>query len=373
MRCASSALLALLAWLAVSHVARAQDALGKGADFSDDWDAILNLAPPPATVAANDGRRNRTARTAATETRRASVQDLGANQGESSARGERRARREAERAAAEARRAERRQGRASEESARRDRRNDAGSLTSASTDKRERRGKAESVAAPGLPPGGYESLAASWHAPWPDKDAQKLAAQARSAPALSLHPVGRNQTPYVLIPQGPEGGFDDSQIEVASKAFGSWEGGPRVSARLLDLIYHAAKHFDVYHVHLVSGVRRDRSGSRHSHGLAADIVLPGVSDDELAAYFRPQGFCGVGIYTRADFVHIDVRERSYFWLDKSPPGRRTRIIPVRGEEALAADEAAVARGQTGYVNPPRLQKALHTRRKQRLAQAKLAQ
>ena len=361
----ASALLVGLVGLTWGQAAHAQDALGKGADFSDDWDAILNLAPPPATVAASDAKR---------EARGASARATTSAESEGSDRAERRAQREAERAQREpekreaeaARRAERRAARAIE----------AVALPSqgSSSDKREKRAKAEPpLEVPGFPPGGYEGLSASWHAPWPDRDAQILAAQAHTAPALSLHPVGRTQTPYVLIPQGPDGGFDDEQIAVASKAFGSWDAGPRVSARLLDLIYHAAKHFDVYHVHLVSGVRRDRSGSRHSHGLAADIVFPGVSDDELAAYFRPQGFCGVGIYTRADFVHIDVRERSYFWLDKSPPGRRMRIIPVRGDEARAADEAAIARGQTGYVNPPRLEKALHARRKQRLVQAKLSQ
>jgi hypothetical protein len=399
MRLRSPALFALLAWLTLSQAVRAQDALGKGADFSDDWDAILNLAPPPPTVAA--GAPKRAARDGAHETKGATTRATS----DEAERAERRAQREAERAqrdaeqqsqreqdaarraerraareqeqqaereAETARRAERRAARAAEEAGKKGERGVSASA-STSPGKREQREKTESMDVPGFPPGGYEGLSASWHAPWPDNDAQRLAAETHSAPALSLHPVGRTQTPYVLIPQGPDGGFDEEQVAVASKAFGSWDAGPRVSARLLDLIYHAAKHFDVYHVHLVSGVRRDRSGSRHSHGLAADVVFPGVSDDELAAYFRPQGFCGVGIYTRADFVHIDVRERSYFWLDKSPPGRRMRIIPVRGDEAKAADEAAMARGQTGYVNPPRLEKALNARRKQRLAQAKLSQ
>jgi hypothetical protein len=55
-----------------------------------------------------------------------------------------------------------------------------------------------------------------------------------------------------------------------------------------------------------------------------DLVLPGVPDRRLAAYLRPQGFVGVGIYPTSGFVHLDVRARSYFWSDSSAPGQRNR-------------------------------------------------
>jgi hypothetical protein len=202
----------------------------------------------------------------------------------------------------------------------------------------------------------YEQLKRSWHEPWPDEPSA-------GAPALMLHPVHKPEAPYVLQPQSADGGFGEDQVAIASEAFGSWQGGPRVSQRLLDLIYHAALHFGVQHVHLVSGVRHDRGGSRHSHGLASDIVLPGVSDEELATYCRAQGFVGVGVYTRSGFVHVDVRDRSFFWLDPSPPDKHLKIQAVRAEEAKAADDAALARGQDSFVNPPKLQKALHVREK----------
>lgn len=215
-------------------------------------------------------------------------------------------------------------------------------------------------------PAGYEALKKSWHDAMP-KEGTHL-----GVPTLTLRPVGRAGQPVVLAPLSIEGGFDAAQRALASEALGSWSTGPTVAERLIDLIYAAARQFDVFQVHVVSGVRRDRSGSRHSHGLAADIVLPGVDDEELAAYFRAQGFVGVGVYTRAGFVHIDVREKSFFWIDRSPPGRRYRIQQVRADEAKAADEAAVARGQTGFVNPTRLQKALNTRAKRRRARADAA-
>jgi hypothetical protein len=211
----------------------------------------------------------------------------------------------------------------------------------------------------------YEELKRSWHAPWAETE---NAGETGAPPALVLHPVAKNSIPVVLPPHGAEGGFAPEQLAMAAEAFGSWPGGPEVSQRLLDLVYHAAQHFQVWHVHLVSGIRHDRGGSRHSHGLAADIVLPGVEDEELAHYFRAQGFVGVGVYTRSGFVHLDVRDRSFFWIDPSPPDRHLKIRPVRADEARLADEAALARGSDNFVNPPKLQKALYVRAKRKREQ-----
>jgi len=176
---------------------------------------------------------------------------------------------------------------------------------------------------------------------------------------------------FTLHPASRDGGFDETQLQIAKTAFNSW--GPTPHPRTLDLVYAATLHFNAPYVTLISGVRKDRGGSRHSHGLAADIVLPGVDDETLAEYFRAQGFCGVGTYPRAHFVHIDTRDQSFFWIDNSKPNQRTRVQAVRKDEAIAADEAARARGADGFVNPPRLAKALRVRavRKRKAAQAKV--
>lgn len=221
-------------------------------------------------------------------------------------------------------------------------------------------------------PANYIALKRYWHSPWAEDGRSKMAGLAPPLIIHPVHPLGADPTPYVLMPESTDGGFSEAQIAVASRAWDSWEGGPRVSERLLNLIYHAAMHFDVFHVHLISGVRHDRGGSRHSHALAADIVLPGVTDEELATYFRAQGFCGVGIYTRAGFVHIDTRDTSYFWLDWSLPGKRNRQQQILGDQAKAADEAAMARGQGKFVNPPKLQKALEARLRKRSKKSRAA-
>jgi hypothetical protein len=118
-----------------------------------------------------------------------------------------------------------------------------------------------------------------------------------------------------------------------------------ISPRLLDLVYKAMLHFKASLVHVVSGYRPDRAGSRHTQGRAIDMVLPGVSNEQLADYVRTYGFVGVGIYPKSGFVHLDVRDVSYFWVDNSLPDERSRGVPILANLASASDRAAAARGE----------------------------
>ena len=61
----------------------------------------------------------------------------------------------------------------------------------------------------------------------------------------------------------------------------------------------------------------------------------------LAAYLRGLPRVGVGIYThpRTQFVHLDVRDQSYHWLDASPPGVKWREMQLRDAGASKRDEA----------------------------------
>ncbi len=125
----------------------------------------------------------------------------------------------------------------------------------------------------------------------------------------------------------PEGRFLGAEaLSRAELAFAYRIDGTHapVHPRLLELVYRAARHFRAPFVHIVSGYRSGNPSSRHGQGRAIDLVLPGVTDRRLAAYLRPQGFVGVGIYPTSGFVHLDVRSRSYFWADASGPSQRNR-------------------------------------------------
>lgn len=68
------------------------------------------------------------------------------------------------------------------------------------------------------------------------------------------------------------------------------------------------------------------TGSYHSKGMAADIVVSGVAPREVAKYAESIGILGVGLYeTDKDghFVHIDTRTTKSFWYGQAQSPRVT--------------------------------------------------
>jgi len=170
-----------------------------------------------------------------------------------------------------------------------------------------------------------------------------------SGPAPLIFRRAHGGATFTLTPNTPTGGFDAADLETARQAF-AWRDDEftsqhPVSTHLLDLVYQTMRHFDATQVELVSGFRDGRSTSRHSHGRAIDFTIPGVAMNALAEHVRTLGFVGVGIYPRSGFVHLDVRNESYFWVDHSGSGRRGRVRQILAGVSVRADEAARARGQ----------------------------
>src|SRR5687767_13907354 len=98
----------------------------------------------------------------------------------------------------------------------------------------------------------------------------------------------------------------------------------KLDRRTLQLLFRAAYHFRAREVIVISGYRKPgrRPEGRHGEGRAIDFRLPKVRASALAAYLRTLPRVGVGLYTHraTQFVHLDSRDRSYHWLDPSPPG-----------------------------------------------------
>ena len=164
-------------------------------------------------------------------------------------------------------------------------------------------------------------------------------------PPLVLRPVWTNER-FTLTPDA-SGQFDDEQMEVARRAM-AWrrDGSHReIHARLITLLYRAALEFRAPWVWVVSGFRGRRPTSRHFQGRAVDIVMPGVRDRRLAHYLRRQGFVGVGVYPVSGFVHLDVRQSSFFWYDYTGPGQAQRNRPTMFGAARRFDRQAASRGE----------------------------
>jgi uncharacterized protein YcbK (DUF882 family) len=115
--------------------------------------------------------------------------------------------------------------------------------------------------------------------------------------------------------------------------------------RVYQLAYRAAYHFHAKVMEVISAYRepKRRDEGRHGAGRALDFRLGNVSAPALAAYLRQQPRVGVGVYTHPNtqFVHVDDRDRSYFWVDASPPGRHWRERQL-GVPGAAKRDAAYA-------------------------------
>ncbi len=171
--------------------------------------------------------------------------------------------------------------------------------------------------------------------------------QATGRPLLAV--VSLNTRDRIeLLPASDKGGFSAHDLDRLSYVLRDSSSGNQhpIEPRLVDLVYRIQTHFHAPELRVISAYRTPRRGgtSNHGRGRAIDMIVPGTSDQELAKYAREQGFSGVGIYPASGFVHVDVRDRSWFWVDSSGPGRKNRARGVLGDIAKKSDEAALARG-----------------------------
>jgi uncharacterized protein YcbK (DUF882 family) len=151
-----------------------------------------------------------------------------------------------------------------------------------------------------------------------------------------------------LTARSDAGGFSAEDLDRAAHVMREPSTGNEhpIDPRLIDFIYGVAVHFKVPEVRVLSGYRTPRrhSTSNHGKGRAMDCVFPGVRDEDVAKHAREHGFVGVGVYPVSGFLHLDVRERSFFWIDTSGPGKRSRLRGILGGLATKSDKEAAARG-----------------------------
>ena len=106
-----------------------------------------------------------------------------------------------------------------------------------------------------------------------------------------------------------------------------------IDKQLVDYLQHIRNHFGKP-VTITSGYRcptHNRAvggvtNSKHTQGMAADIVIDGVAPREVAKYAESIGIKGIGLYeTAADgyFTHIDTRANKDFWYGQSEQYRST--------------------------------------------------
>ena len=199
----------------------------------------------------------------------------------------------------------------------------------------------------------YVTAVRSWHAPVPDRTAPL---DESGRPKLAL--VALNTQERLEIPAlSASGGFQARDLDRAAHLLREPSSGNEhpIEPRVLDAIYRIQTHFAAQEIRVISGYRTPASiaaarGSQHGRGRAIDVIVPGTRDDDVAKFARDMGYMGVGVYPTSGFVHVDVRDRSYFWVDSSGPGGRTRERGILSDVAAKADREAAARGEKGV--PP---------------------
>lgn len=203
---------------------------------------------------------------------------------------------------------------------------------------------AKPAAHPAAPP--YNAYVHTWHQPTPGHTAPIDDSGKKKLVLLALNTQERVE----LSAEKDSGAFSAHELDRAAHLLREPSSGNEhpIEPRVLDAVYRIQVHFDAQEIRIISGYRTPHGGaSNHGKGRAIDVVVPGATDDDVAKFAREMGFMGVGIYPQSGFVHVDVRERSYFWVDSSGPGKKNRERGILGDVASRADAAALARGEHG--------------------------
>ena len=101
--------------------------------------------------------------------------------------------------------------------------------------------------------------------------------------------------------------------------------------RLLKHLYTVSRKFPGKTLMVYSAYRSRKlppgRESRHKTGRAVDFRVEGVSKEKLRDYLMSRfKKVGVGYYPHVPFVHLDVRDRSAFWVDTSRSGERANYV-----------------------------------------------
>jgi uncharacterized protein YcbK (DUF882 family) len=184
----------------------------------------------------------------------------------------------------------------------------------------------------------------AWHTPAPGR---AVPLDARGKPRLVLFALN-TQERVELTARDERGGFSAEDLERAAHLLRDPRSGNEhpMHPHLVDVAYRLQVRFAAQEIRVISGYRTPRgTRSNHGKGRALDIVVPGASDEDVAKFSRELGFTGVGVYPVSGFVHVDVRDRSFYWVDTSGPGRRSRLRSVLGKLAQENDARARQRGE----------------------------
>jgi hypothetical protein len=166
----------------------------------------------------------------------------------------------------------------------------------------------------------------------------RVAAWATHLDGIEVGSTSSQATAIVRLYAG-DGGIDEGARATFERIAARDEDPHPLSVRLEQLVFKAAYHFKRAPVVVVSGWRAN--AGKHGTAEAIDFKLRGVQTRTLAAYLRGMPRVGVGVYThpRTQYVHLDVREPSFHWIDASPPGIKWREAQLGDRTRATRDDS----------------------------------
>lgn len=182
-----------------------------------------------------------------------------------------------------------------------------------------------------------------WHSP----STSMAPRDSQGRPMLALTSLNRGEA-LVVPPATADGGFASVDLDRIAHLLRAASGDEHpIDPRTIAIVYAIQTHFEAPEIRIISGYRPPKPGSHSNHakGRAVDLIVPGVADEDVARFAREIGFVGVGVYPASQFVHVDIRPRSYFWIDYSGPQASHRERGILGDLAVKSDAAALAKGR----------------------------
>jgi len=139
--------------------------------------------------------------------------------------------------------------------------------------------------------------------------------------------------------KAPHGQIPSSALDAFERMMRQGSAVHAPDPRLVALIGVVSDHFGGKPVEVVSGYRpytptQYTPHSNHNYGRALDFRIAGVSDATLYGFCLTLRKVGCGYYPNSTFVHLDVRDTSAHWVDRSRPGEP----PLYDKPGVLADE-----------------------------------
>jgi Bacterial protein of unknown function (DUF882) len=160
---------------------------------------------------------------------------------------------------------------------------------------------------------------------------------------VTLFGHGKKWSGYLI---GSKGEVPPASRASLSSMLASWRTGKEalIDERLVAMIALASDEFGGRAIRIVSGYREMSYApdSKHKVGQALDFSIPGVPNEALRDYLRTLSDVGIGFYPNSTHVHLDVREKTTYWVDYSFPGERPHYAYEPSVRGWGPRERAIA-------------------------------